>query len=155
LKPTSLTWNIENKGATTIVIIQGSLDETTRLDPLFTLKGPLTFDLSGIARINSHGVLKWEQFIHQLKDVKPIVFVRCSVAFMGPLNLLPTFCTNIAVKSFMAPYVCEATGEVQERLLEVAMLDPKNPPTFPCTGGILELDDSPQRYFAFLTRPKF
>ena len=61
------------------------------------------------------------------------------------------FSVIIPARSFYAPYYCKNNGELEDRLLtQDAISDPLNPPTFPCENGEMELDEVPERYFAFL-----
>ena len=57
------------------------------------------------------------------------------------------------IQSFYAPYYCLEAGVAEEKLLTpMQLLNPLIPPKFPCEGGVLELDDIAERYFAFLLR---
>ena len=65
--------------------------------------------------------------------------------------MISGFQCNAEVRSFFAPYLCTSTGQEEERLIMTKdITDPRHPPTFPCEGGVLELDDIPELYLAFL-----
>lgn len=146
-----LVWELKKQSDGMLVIISGDLNENSRLHEFPQLSGNVTFDLAGIRRINSEGVRLWIGFVRKLDAISPLIFVRCSVAFVTQLNMIHGFQGKAEIHSFYAPYLCPETGEEQEQLLtREAIKDPGNPPTFPCDGGTLELDDIPEKYFAFL-----
>jgi hypothetical protein len=76
------------------------------------------------------------------------------VAFTTQVSMIPAVIGSGQVASARAPYACGRCGREEERLLHVASICAEGalrPPTFPCPcGGGLELDDLPERYFAFL-----
>ena len=135
------------------VYFKGVLDERAEFTGLAErLRGDIVFDLEGVQRITSAGVCRWSSFLKSITNFRTLTFECCSPPVVTQLNLSRTFGQGAEVASFFAPYVCEATGEERLRLLRVAELDPASPPTFEDSGDIFELDDTPQRYFAFLGR---
>ena len=152
MKGEPLSWNIDKDEDQTTVTFTGVLDERCDLDPLHNLSGKVTFDLAGIARINSVGVTQWVKFVEGLEDVTELFFIHCSVPMVTQLNMIRSFGGNCSVDSFYAPYVCTVTGEEQDVLLTTRELtDPLTPPTYPSdAGGELVLGDLPVRYFNFL-----
>jgi hypothetical protein len=59
------------------------------------------------------------------------------------------------VRSFYAPYVCDACGHEEEKLLDVQAQFPGGVgkvPEFACEqcGAPMEFDDLPERYLSFL-----
>jgi hypothetical protein len=146
-----LSWEIRKKGDETLVIFSGEVDESTDFAPLESLTGIVTFDLAGIRRLNSEGIRKWTLFIQSLGSVTKLVLVRCSVPMVNQLNMIRGLHGNAEVRSFYAPYICERTGEEKRLLLtREDVPNPLNPPTFPCEGGEMQLDEIAERYFAFL-----
>jgi anti-anti-sigma regulatory factor len=146
-----LTWKIEKRGDTTLIVFSGEVDETSDFTSLESLSGKVVFDLAGIRRMNSEGVRLWINFLKALGGVSDLSFVRCSLPVVTQINMVRGFRGKAEIRSFYAPYICEATGLEEERLLtREEVPDPLHPPTFPCEGGVQELDDIPERYFAFL-----
>lgn len=147
----SITWEIKKRGDETLVLLSGELNEHGDLTPLARLSGEVTFDLAGITRVNSEGARLWINLMRGMPAVTRLAFVRCSIPMVLQMNMIHGFCGQAEVRSFYAPYLCDDTGQEEEKLLVTADLaDPFDPPTFPCEGGVLELDDIPDRYFAFL-----
>jgi hypothetical protein len=135
----------------TVVSLRGSINENCDFQQLKNLAGRVIFDLAGVQRINSDGVRRWIDFLRGLDHVSELVFVRCSVAIVAQLNMIRGFSGQASIESFYAPYICPSTEHEELRLLMLQdVKDPLHPPTFPCSGGVLELDDLPERYFAFL-----
>jgi hypothetical protein len=150
MSSSSLKYDTKQRGDETIVRFEGEVDERCNLSAL-TLAGSVTFDLAGVTRLNSEGVRRWANFVRGLDTVTTLTFVRCSVPLLTQLNMISGILGKGAIRSFYAPYYCRQTGHEEERLLTVEQVpDPLNPPIFPCEGGELELDDIPERYFAFL-----
>jgi hypothetical protein len=148
----ALSWDFKKRGNETLVVFEGQVDEVTDFTPLKTLKGRCIFDLAAVRRFNSEGVRRWINFMRELEAVTELTFVRCSLAVVNQLNLIRGFQGKAKIRSFYAPYVCVASGETEDRLLNVEDIsDPLNPPVFQGEHGELELDDIAERYFAFLT----
>jgi hypothetical protein len=148
----SLSWEFKKRGDETLVIFNGQVDEVTDFTPLEKISGKVTFDLAGVRRFNSEGVRRWINFIRELDAVTKLSFVRCSLAVVTQLNLIRGFQGKAKIRSFYAPYVCVASGETEDRLLNIEDIsDPLNPPVFQGDHGEMELDDIAERYFAFIT----
>lgn len=155
----SLRWSVE-QGDRLVVSIEGDMDENAGLLELMPmLAGTVVLDLSGIRRINSAGVREWVNFI---RDADPrtdhLSLANCSPAIVMQMNMIANFRGNADVTSFYAPLVCPACDREQDELIEatpeiVAGL-PDHIPDFTCAEcqTVLELDDIPERYFAFLKR---
>lgn len=146
-----LSWNIKKQRDRTLVVFSGPMDESSDFQSLRSLRENITFDLAGVTRLNSVGVHLWIEFVRYLSSVCQLVFVRCSIPIVNQINMIEGFKGTAKVQSFYAPYYCARTGEEEQRLLTVDSIpDPLNPPTFPCDNGVMELDELPERYFAFL-----
>lgn len=146
-----LVWDSKKQGDELLFVFSGEIDETADLQALRGLTGRATFDLKGITRINSEGARLWINLMRTLASRVKLSFVRCSIPVVIQMNMIFGFRGNAEVRSFYAPYLCEITGQEEEKLLTREQLqDPYEPPSFPCAGGLLELDDLPERYFAFL-----
>ncbi|MBI5480148.1 MAG: hypothetical protein HY906_14880 [Deltaproteobacteria bacterium] len=155
--PTTLRWRVRERGGTTTVEFSGELNEDTDFGDLGrVLRGSVVFDLAEVRRINSYGVRAWLAFVRELPAVSALVLARCSPAFVMQLNLVRNLRHGAHVRSFLAPYVCERCGHEEAKLLDVAALPREGglppPRQFRCgqCGAPMELDDIPDRYFAFL-----
>jgi len=155
----SLRWSVE-QGDQLVVTLQGDIDENAGLfDLMPLLAGRVVLDLGGIKRINSAGVREWVNFI---RDADPLtdhlVLARCSPAIVMQMNMIANFRGDAEVASFYAPMVCPACDREQDEFIEVTpeiVSDlPDRIPDFACAEchTVMELDDIPERYFAFLTR---
>jgi eukaryotic-like serine/threonine-protein kinase len=147
----SVVWETKFIEGGTWVFFTGDVDERSDFDELTrTLKGSVTFDLAGVRRLNSEGVRRWIKFVGSLQNITALSFVRCSIPVVTQMNLIKGFVGAAQIRSFYAPFICEAVGKEEQHLLTPADVAAGHPPTFPCEGGVLELDDVPERYFAFL-----
>ena len=143
-------WEISEQENETLVRLSGDLDERCALEDFPTLDGSVTFDLADVARVTSGGVTRWIKLLKRLAGAT-VTLARCSVPVVTQLNMVRGFRGSGAVESFYAPYVCEESGEEEDRLLTPDDVpDTTSPPTFPCEEGELVLNDLPRRYFAFL-----
>ncbi len=143
-----ITWKV----AGAVVELAGQLDEKADLAPLAAqLSGPVELHLAGIQRVNSTGVRAWVDFLASLSSVTELVFSHCSPAIVTQLNTIYNFRGRARVRSLLAPYLCEACGNEEVRLLDAAAA--RGPlPAFACArcGGPMEFDDLPERYLSFL-----
>jgi antitoxin HicB len=147
----ALTWVTKQRGKGTLVLFDGDVDERVDFRALHSLTGAVTFDLAGVHRFNSEGVRAWIEFITGLKRVTSLAFVRCSIAVIQQLNLFHGIKGKAEIRSFYAPYVCAESGEEELRLLTTEEIkDPLNPPSYRGDSGEMELDETPERYLAFL-----
>ncbi len=151
-------WQVNRSGDDVMVEIEGEITEDVDFAPLeeelTDIGGTLTFDLSGIGRLNSSGVRHWVNFMRALgeKKTKEILYERCSVPIVDQINMINDFQGTAKIVSIYAPYLNEETDDETQKLLQVADIeDPTNPPTFKDADGRLwELDELPERFFAFL-----
>jgi anti-anti-sigma regulatory factor len=150
-----LTWRIKQRGAGTVVEFSGTLDENANADSLLDrVRGRVIFDLEQVRRINSSGIREWIEFLRKLAEkVDELVFVRCSPEVVTQLNSIYNFRGPARIESFYAPYVCSKCHEEDLKLLTVA--DPLAVPDFVCDqcGGRMDLDEIPDRFFAFAREP--
>ncbi len=155
----SLRWTVE-QGEQLTVILEGDIDENAGLfDLMPVLNGQVVLDLAGIHRINSAGVREWVNFIRDIEPrIEQLSLAKCSPAIVMQMNMIANFRGSARVTSFFAPLVCPACDREQDEFIEatpeiVADL-PERIPDFACAecNTVLELDDIPERYFAFLKR---
>jgi anti-anti-sigma regulatory factor len=144
-----------------VVAVEGVLDELGPpvLDQLAKSleKAPkVVLDVAGLKRINSLGVRAWCDFMKKL-GTRQVVFRRCSPAFVDQLNSVSDFRANAQIESFIAPYVCESSGNVFYEELTIGKDIKKG--DFTALNGRrckecpepLVFDDLPERYLHFLT----
>ena len=140
--------------------LSGVLDELAAptLSEVSARLGPGTravFELGELKRINSLGVRAWVDFMKQL-GAREIVFRRCSPAFVDQLNTVSDFRGEGRVESFLAPYVCESSGNVFYEELTVGKDITKEDQSAlsgrrcaECPEPLV-FDDLPERYLHFL-----
>jgi hypothetical protein len=154
-EPIALSWRIKERAGLTTVEFVGEIDENADFVELRRrLRGPVAFQLAEVRRINSCGVREWVNFVRDLPHVTELSFSHCSPAIVTQLNMIYNFRGAAKIRSFYAPYVCEACGYEEEKLVEVPagrqLRDPL--PSFACSlcGAAMEFDDLPERYLSFL-----
>jgi CheY-like chemotaxis protein len=153
-------WEVVDKGDILQVVLRGDITEKTDFE---TLRGQLgtrnlVFDMSGVRYMNSTGIRKWVDFLEELDADVGYSFVRCSAGFVMQLSLVARASGRGRVISFMAPYRCEHCDRESEHLIKTADLPVSaakplpDPPRFDCAtcGEPLELDEMPDRFFAFM-----
>ncbi len=154
--PVALSWRIKERPGFTTVEFTGEIDENADFGELRRrLKGPVVFHLAEVRRINSCGVREWVNFVRDLPGVTELTFTHCSPAIVTQLNMIYNFRGAAKVRSFYAPYVCDACGHEDEKLLDVQNQFPGGPgkvPDYACEqcGAAMEFDDLPERDLSFL-----
>jgi anti-anti-sigma regulatory factor len=151
-------WVVESSGPVTVVTIGGEIDEGAQFARDHGLQGRVTVDLEGITRLNSCGVRHWLDFVGSLAGVQELTLRRCAVPFVTQLNTVMGMRGTARVESIMAPFACRDCGaeSVREVKLSGEILDDPESAVVEgkCAecGGVVEFDDLPERYFAFLLR---
>jgi CheY-like chemotaxis protein/anti-anti-sigma regulatory factor len=153
-------WEVVDKGDVLQVILRGDITEKTDFETLRSQLGVrnLVFDMSGVRYMNSTGIRKWVDFLAELDADTGYSFVRCSSGFVMQLSLVERAAGRGQVISFMAPYRCESCDRESEHLIKTADLRAggrmpvSEAPRFDCAvcGEPLELDELPERFFAFM-----
>jgi DNA-directed RNA polymerase subunit RPC12/RpoP len=156
----SLSWRIKERAGFTNVEFFGEIDENADFAELKQrLRGQVVFHLGEIKRINSCGVREWVNFVRDLPQVSELTFTHCSSAIVTQLNMISNFRGPAKVRSFFAPYVCEKCNREEDKLLDVRTHFPTHDlgklPEFKCEkcSSVMEFDDIPERYLAFLAEP--
>jgi len=143
------------------VTLHGDFTELTRFDVLAAQLAPataITFDLATVRYLSSAGVRAWCELLGLLTHAR-LEFRHCSIAFTSQAGMVPLVLAGGAVRSFEAPYYCEGCGLDDARLLEVGAVvrdgERLAAPRLACArcGLPSDLDDLPERYFAFLAPP--
>ena len=149
----SLTWRIEEAEGVTRVALSGEIDEHADFAPLRErLQGDVELDLGEIRRINSCGVREWVNFVRDLPAARRLTFTACSTAVVTQLNMIYNFRGPARIRSFHAPYVCDACGHDDDLLVEVGEGGRVElpAPSCPRCGAEMQFDDLPERYLSFL-----
>lgn len=140
--------------------VEGVLDEASpqvlnELAAHAALQRSLILDVGGIKRINSLGVRAWIEFMKKLSG-RAIRFQRCSAAFVEQLNMVSDFRGDATVETFLAPYVCQTSGDVFYEELTIGkdtkkgdFESIKSRPCKRCPEPMI-FDDLPERYLYFL-----
>ena len=115
---------------------------------------PVVFDLAGVRRITSAGVLYWRKALGELQ-ASSYSFARARPAVVRQFNMVAGFGARGTLLSMYAPYYCEECDLEFQRLHDLAA-DPrimlnKRLPITTCKqcGNEAELDGSLEGYLAF------
>ena len=151
-------FDISDENGALTVMLHGDFTEMTRFEALaLRLAGQsdVTFDLAAVRYISSAGVRAWCELLDGLRGAKKR-FRHCSIAFASQAAMVPLVLADGEVLSLEAPYYCDPCGRDEVRLLEVGVIAREDDrilvPRLTCgaCGAPTELDDIPERYFAFL-----
>ncbi len=153
-----LKWASEQDGAVQVLRLSGDMDENANLFEIkAAVSGRVRIDLGEVRRINSAGVRDWVNFIRELEVVTDhLTLFNCSPAIVMQMNMIANFRGHADVTSIFAPLACPQCDHEQDGRIELSseIVDalPETIPEFHCDecGALLELDDIPERYFAFL-----
>src|SRR5689334_3447012 len=153
--------SIQHRGDMSFVKLGGVIDEDNELADLVDKipSGTAVIDLGEIERINSCGVRDWVNWLSKLENNGTrSVLVECSPAIVAQINLVNNFTGNGVVKSFYVPYFCPECDEEKVLLVEASDMGapPHEPPTCRCDECdlVMDFDDMPDSYFAFLANQK-
>ncbi len=138
-----------------LVRLAGTIDETT--DTLALVPNGadvVVFDLDGVRRITSYGVLQW---VKALKDLRAryYAFMRCRPSIVRQFNMVAGFGKHGELLSIYLPYFCEGCDQEFETLLDLradyVLAQTSSPPEGRCSrcGELAEFDDVPKSYLAF------
>lgn len=153
-------FDVSDEGGSLTVMLHGDFTEMTRFESLAVrLAGvkDVTFDLAAVRYISSAGVRAWCELLDGIRDADK-KFRHCSIAFASQAAMVPLVLADGQVISLEAPYYCDPCGRDEVRLLEVGAIaregDKILAPRLTCgeCGAPTELDDIPERYFAFLNQ---
>ena len=153
LKGCKITWLGERE-----LSISGHVDEYADFSELGPVaQQSLRVNFANVVRVNSSGIRAWIQFI--LKHKIQLRLYECAPAVVDQFSMIPEFLgKNGFVESFYANYQCSACSFEEKKLFTygkdyVAGSDQVLAPlsyTCPKCQGKVELDHSPEVYFAFL-----
>jgi hypothetical protein len=142
-----------------VLALAGAIDEHARLGELLgcAAGGRLVLDLAGVTFINSLGVRDWIRL--QTAATAGGVAVelrRVAEPLVHQLNMIIATRGSATVRSFFAPYACDACGREEALLLDVAAspeLTRLEAPARSCPEchAAMAFNDFPERYFSFLS----
>lgn len=141
------------EGAFTVAL-SGAIDEEADLGSIFAdLKGPTTFDLGGIERVNSMGIHAWIPLITELSAAHAVEIQRIAYPMVLQANTVANLFGAAKVTSCFAPYFSPAVHE--NFMIEVRAEEVKDgvAPVKMCpeSGEEMEFDEL-DSYFYFLQR---
>jgi hypothetical protein len=110
------SWQVAFEDGAQVVSLFGVLRPDSDVTPLMTLKGDVIFRLREFRRISSDSVGRWIDFVRGLEGVAKIALVECPVSFIQQANLITNLLDRQEVRSFFAPYACDACGLEEEKL---------------------------------------
>jgi anti-anti-sigma regulatory factor/predicted RNA-binding Zn-ribbon protein involved in translation (DUF1610 family) len=142
-----------------VLALAGAIDEHAAMAELLARAGAgrLVLDLAGVTFINSLGVRDWIRLQSAAAAAGLAVELRrVSEVLVHQLNMIIATRGNASVRSFFAPYACDACGREEALLIDTAEaaagLARLEPParTCPECGAAMAFNDFPERYFSFL-----
>jgi len=146
------------EGDAALVTVTGLVDEQFSGFGQVAKAKTLVIDVSGITRMTSFGVRQWLKAIDALsKSLTDVYLLGCPTFFVDQLNMVLNFGGPAKVLTAMAPYSCLSCGSESAEPIDV-VTDRANlttqPPDKQCRhcGSKLELDESPESYFAFASQ---
>jgi eukaryotic-like serine/threonine-protein kinase len=117
----------------------------------------LVLDLGEITFINSLGVRDWIRFLARAaREHVRLELVRVSEPMVQQFNMIVATRSGAEVRSFFAPFACDACGLEDSICIEVApnlaALRALSPPPVACRRcqAPMAFNDFPERYFSFL-----
>jgi hypothetical protein len=138
-----------------LVRLAGTIDESADAQAILPNGADLVvFDLDGVRRITSYGVLQW---VKALKDLRAryYAFMRCRPSMVRQFNMVAGFGKHGEVLSIYLPYFCEECDQEFETLLDLkqdyGLVQAATPPEANCPrcNQPAEFDDVPKSYLAF------
>ncbi len=154
-----LSIQVTNESTHVRVVLDGRLDERSKLDSLLSAaqKLPVVVDLGQLESISSYGVRTWCQAVRTIRERVPLALERCPEHFVNLMNLIPD--TRADVRSFETYFECPKC-EIEEigRWIEVRpnleLLHQGRLPPESCQdcGGPLKPSEEPLRFLRFLGR---
>ncbi|HTL37138.1 MAG TPA: serine/threonine-protein kinase [Kofleriaceae bacterium] len=156
---TGVALDRSQSGDVTVVRVTGLVDEKfAGFGNLGTAKA-IVIDVSGMTRMTSFGVRQW---MKAMTAIPPAIADRyllgCPMFFIDQLNMVLNFAGGAQILTAVAPYMCAScgseSGEMIDLLTERATLKSGAAPRRTCgrCGQTLELDESPESYFAFAAK---
>lgn len=140
------------------IAIAGAIDERFDFDDVLrevlALPGPVALHCAEVARLNPGGICRLARLVAALVEAGvEVTFRGCPPVVVTHINQVPWFVERATVASVLAPYCCKQTGDEVLRLLKLDELEDLDEiPVFHDERGAWELDEDPERFFAFMRR---
>jgi anti-anti-sigma regulatory factor len=147
-----MMFRLENKGATTTVVVSGEITEETDFGPILEVQGgTVNLDLGGVSRINSCGVREWLNFVTALKATgRKLILERCAPVIVTQLNTIYNFTGGGTVRSVLGPYYCPQCDQEENVLVELDKTQSMpNVLACPKCGGEMEFEEMYDVYLGF------
>src|SRR5262245_44873446 len=119
----------------------------------------VVINVAGMTRMTSFGVRQWLKAMDALpKTITDLYLLGCPTFFVDQLNMVLNFGGASKVLTVIAPHTCPScgveSGELIDVLAERSNLAKGGLPEKDCArcGGKLEFDETPESYFAFVTK---
>ena len=153
------TVELVTAGDATLVSVSGLVDERfVGFGDLGATKAAV-INVSGMTRMTSFGVRQWLKAMDALpKSITDLYLLGCPTFFVDQLNMVLHFGGAGKILTVVAPYTCPScgveSGETIDVLAERANLVKGGLPEKECAkcGGKLEFDETPESYFAFMSK---
>ncbi len=141
--------------ASCLVRIEGTIDESTDAQALAPPGAAIVlYDLDGVKRITSYGVLQWVKGLKELK-AQYYGFLRCRPCIVRQFNMVAGFGKRGEILSIYLPYFCDSCDVEFDSLLDLrtafSVAQSASPPETRCPtcDGSAEFDDVPKSFLAF------
>jgi len=146
-------------GDTALVSVSGLVDERfLGFGDIGAVK-ICVINVSGMTRMTSFGVRQWLKAMDALpKSITDLYLLGCPTFFVDQLNMVLNFGGPSKILTVVAPHTCPSCGVESGELIDVfadrANLAKGGLPEKECArcGGKLEFDETPESYFAFMTK---
>ena len=146
-------------GEATLVSVAGLVDERFLGFGDIGAMRTVVLNVSGMTRMTSFGVRQWLKAMDALpKTITDLYLLGCPTFFVDQLNMVLNFGGAGKVLTVVAPHTCPScgveSGETVDVLAERAALAKGGLPEKECArcGGKLEFDETPESYFAFVSK---
>jgi len=145
-------YEVVNKGNKKTILLKGIINEDTLFTPIAKVGSPYVLNFKDITSINSCGIRSWVNFLKELGETE-VFYEECPPVIVRQMNMVPSFVGRAKVLSVYVPYVCDACEKEEMKLVSEQDFKSGNvQETFTCPHcqkGEMELDGSPEQYFAF------
>src|SRR5262245_60697432 len=146
-------------GYAMLVRISGLVDERFQgFGDLGSTKTAI-LDVSAMTRMTSFGVRQWLKAMDALpKSITDLYLLGCPTFFVDQLNMVLNFGGAAKILTVIAPHTCPSCGVESGELIDVladrGTLAKGGLPDKECArcGGKLEFDETPESYFAFVSK---
>jgi eukaryotic-like serine/threonine-protein kinase len=146
-------------GEATLVSVSGLVDERfLGFGDVGAMK-TVVINVSGMTRMTSFGVRQWLKAMDALpKSITDLYLLGCPTFFVDQLNMVLNFGGASKILTVIAPHTCPSCGVESGELIDVladrANLAKGGLPEKECArcGGKLEFDETPESYFAFVSK---